>query len=80
MPRTRLTWAWPRPAVYTANVFTRVPSAEASSANTAMLRSKDREMAWRALEQQVAFAVDRIRRRHFHGLYPAGMQHGPVLG
>jgi hypothetical protein len=57
------------PAVYTANVFTRVPSAEQSSANTAMLRSKDREMAWRRLEFQVATAVDRIRRRHFHGMY-----------
>jgi hypothetical protein len=57
------------PAVYTANVFTRVPSAEQSSANTAMLRSKDREMLWRKLEFQVAQAVDRIRRRHFHGMY-----------
>jgi hypothetical protein len=57
------------PAVYTANVFTRVPSAEQSSANTAMLRSKEREMLWRKLEFQVAQAVDRIRRRHFHGMY-----------
>ena len=61
-------------AAYTANVFTRVPSAEQSSANTAMIASKDREMKWRALEQQVAVAVDKIRRRHFHGMYPAGMQ------
>ena len=41
-------------AAYTANVFTRVPSAEQSSANTAMLARQGREMVWRALEQQVA--------------------------
>ena len=58
------------PAPYTANVFARtVPSAEASSANTEMLRGKAQEMKWRALEQQVALAVDRIRRHHFHGAY-----------
>jgi hypothetical protein len=57
------------PAAMTANVFTRVPSAEQSSANAAMFRSRDREMMWRKLEQQVASAIDRIRRRHFHGMY-----------
>jgi hypothetical protein len=58
------------PAPYTANVFARtVPSAEASSANTEMLRGKAQEMQWRALEQQVALAVDKIRRHHFHGMY-----------
>jgi hypothetical protein len=63
------------PAQYTANVFARtVPPGERSSANTAMLRSKGQEMAWRVLEQAVAAAVDRIRRRHFHGQSPAGMQ------
>jgi hypothetical protein len=63
------------PAQYTANVFARtVPAAERSSANTAMLQSKGQEMRWRSLEQAVAKAIDRIRRRHFRGLYPAGMQ------
>lgn len=62
------------PAVYTANIFARVPPAEQSSANTAMIRSKDREMAWRKLERQVAVAIDKIRRKHFHGAFPAGMQ------
>jgi len=63
------------PAQYTANVFARtVPAAERSSANTAMLQSKGQEMKWRSLEQQVARAIDRIRRKHFHGMYPAGMQ------
>ena len=57
------------PDVYTANIFARVPSAAVSSANTSMLASHDRAMVWRSLEQQVAFLVDRIRRRHFHGLY-----------
>lgn len=62
------------PASMTANLWTRVPSAEQSSANAAMIRSRDREMSWRRLEQQVASAIDRIRRKHFHGQYPAGMQ------
>jgi hypothetical protein len=68
------------PAVYTASVFTRVPSAEQSSANTEMIRSKGREMAWRKLEYQVAVAIDKIRRKHFHGVYPAGMQQARFSG
>ena len=65
------------PAVYTANVFTRaVPPGEASSANTVMIRSKEREMQWRVLEQHVAVAIDRIRRTFYHGSYGGLMQQG----
>jgi hypothetical protein len=61
------------PAAMTANVF-KVPAAEQSSANAAMIRSRGQEMSWRKLEQQVAGAIDRIRRKHFRGAFPAGMQ------
>lgn len=64
------------PAVYTANVFTKVPEAEVSSANKEMIRSKDKEMKWRALEQGIAIAIDRIRRKHYHGSYGGIMQQG----
>ena len=69
------------PAPYTANLFARtVPSYERSSANTEMLRGRDQEMRWRAIEQAVAIAVDRIRRHHFHGHVSSRDAAGPVHG
>jgi hypothetical protein len=38
-----------------------------AQANTAMIRGRDREAAWRSLEQAVAGAIGKIRRRFFHG-------------
>jgi hypothetical protein len=57
------------PSMHTANVFARVPSAEMSSANNAMLQTQDTSRTWKRLELQVGAMVDRIRRRYFHGHY-----------
>jgi hypothetical protein len=55
------------PSQYTANVFTRIPPAEQSSASSAVLQTRAQTLRWRALEQQTAALTDRIRRRFFHG-------------
>lgn len=57
------------PAVYTANVFARVPPAAQSSATTAMLQGRERTHEWRMLERHVQALADRIRKRYFHGVF-----------
>ncbi len=57
------------PSQYTANVFTRIPPAEQSSANSAVLQSRERVLTWRRLEQETQALIDRILRRYFHGKY-----------
>lgn len=59
-------------APYVANVFARVPSAEQSSATTAMRLGTQRVLAWRGLETKVAGHIDTIRRHYFHGMYGNG--------
>lgn len=57
------------PSAYTANVFTRIPPGEQSSATTAMLQGRDKMMAWRKAEMALAALSDRIRKRYFHGVF-----------
>lgn len=64
------------PAMYTANVFAKVPAGEMSSANTAVLQTREQALAWRKLEQEVAAMVDRMRKRYFHGVYNGPSQEG----
>lgn len=52
------------PAVYTANA-SRVDVQ--SQAHKAMIASRDRELVWRKLEHGVALAIDKIRRKYYHG-------------
>jgi hypothetical protein len=52
---------------YTANVFTKIPPAEQSSANSSILQSRDKAEKWRRVEFQTAQLIDRIRKRFFHG-------------
>jgi hypothetical protein len=52
-----------------ANVFTRVPSAEASSATALMLQGRDRSLEWRGLETRCDEMVTRLRKRFFHGRF-----------
>ena len=73
------------PAVYTANA-SRVDVQ--SQANKAMIASRDREMKWRALNHGVALAIDKIRRKYYHGhggiqqigMFAAGPGQDPALG
>jgi hypothetical protein len=62
------------PSAYTANVFTRIPSAEQSSATTAMLQGRDKMMAWRKAEMALAALSDRIRKRYFRGVFSGPSQ------
>jgi hypothetical protein len=62
------------PSAYTANVFTRIPAAEQSSATTAMLAGRDKMMAWRKAEQALGALSDRIRKRFFHGIFSGPSQ------
>jgi hypothetical protein len=57
------------PYAYTADVFTRIPAAEQSSATAAMKQGRDKVMAWRKAEQALAALSDRIRKRYFHGIF-----------
>jgi hypothetical protein len=57
------------PSTFTANLFTRVPAASRSSATSEMMAGRDKAMAWRKAEQQLAALTDRIRKRYFHGVY-----------
>jgi hypothetical protein len=57
------------PSAYTANVFTRIPPAEQSSATTAMKQGYDKTMAWRKAEQALGALSDRIRKRYFHSVF-----------
>jgi hypothetical protein len=52
-----------------ANVFTRVPSAEASSATALMLQGRDRALEWRGLETRCDALLTRLRKRFFHGRF-----------
>jgi hypothetical protein len=64
------------PAAYTASLFAQAAPAGVSAANKALIASRDKEMQWRALEQGVALAIDRIRRRYYHGSYGGIAQQG----
>jgi hypothetical protein len=61
------------PAAYTASLY---DQAAPSGANKALIASRDREMKWRALEQGVAIAIDKIRRKYYHGSYGGIAQQG----
>jgi hypothetical protein len=52
-----------------ANVFTRIPSAEASSATALMLQGRDRAIEWRGLETRCDALLTRLRKRFFHGRF-----------
>jgi hypothetical protein len=62
------------PSAYTANVFTRIPAGEQSSATTAMKQGLDKTMAWRKAQQQIHALSDRIRKRYFHGVFSGPSQ------
>jgi hypothetical protein len=62
------------PALYTANVFGRVPPAAQSSATTAMLQGRARQQEWRMLERKEHALADRIRKNFFHGVFSGPSQ------
>lgn len=62
------------PALYTANVFGRVPPAGQSSAHSEMMQSREQTQEWRKLERHVQALADRIRKRYFHGVYQGPSQ------
>jgi hypothetical protein len=64
------------PSAYTANVFTRIPPAGQSSANTAMLQGTDKAQQWRKAEMALGALSDRIRKRFFHGVFSGPSQLG----
>src|SRR6185437_16727209 len=57
------------PSAYMANVFTRIPPGEQSSATAAMKLGTDQLMKWCKAEQAIGALTDRIRKRYFHGVY-----------
>lgn len=57
------------PAVYTAQVFTRIPPAAQSSATSEMKQSRERTNEWRSLQKKTLALADRIRKNFFHGVY-----------
>jgi hypothetical protein len=52
-----------------ANVWTRVPSAETSSATALMLQGRARALEWRGLEVRCEALLTRLRKRFFHGRF-----------
>lgn len=69
IPAHKADMALAMPAVYTAQVFTRIPPAEQSSATSLMKQSRARSLEWRTLEKRVHALADRIRKRYFHGVF-----------
>lgn len=65
------------PAVYTANATQVNVQAQA---HKDMIASRDREMVWRKIEQGVALAIDKIRRKYYHGAGGGPMQIGTFTG
>jgi hypothetical protein len=64
------------PSVYTAEVFSGIPPAAQSSASASMKQGRDKQLAWRKAEMQVAALADRIRKKFFHGVYNGPSQLG----
>lgn len=57
------------PSMYTANIFTKIPAAEQSSANASVLETRDKAALWRKLELETNALITRIRKLYFHGHY-----------
>jgi hypothetical protein len=62
-------WSAPAPAL--------VPPAAQSSATSAMLQAREKTLAYRKLDQQVAALADRLRRNYFSQVPGNGVYGGP---